>query len=106
MVSAVERQRGASVGATTAPPDSLARTTAVLEAAGFTVLELLRLVHDTWQLVALTGSHPGVLLVAVVATLPDPLAPRLALPGGFPSHTRRLVHAWPPEGALPAVLLL
>jgi hypothetical protein len=90
----------------TAPPDSIARTTAVLEAAGFTVLELARPVRDTWQLVALTGTHPGVLLVAVVATLPDPLAPRLALPGGFPPHTRRLLHHWPAEGALPEALLL
>jgi hypothetical protein len=90
----------------TAPPESIARSVAVLEVAGFTVLELLRPVHETWPLVALTGSHPGVLLVGVFATLPDPLDPRLALPGGFPPHTRRLLHAWPTEGALPAALLL
>lgn len=88
------------------PAEDVPRSVAVLEAAGFTVLELTRPVRDVWQLVALTGSHPGVLLVGVFATLPDPLDPRLGLPGGFPPHTRQLLHAWPADGALPAARLL
>ena len=45
-----------------------------------------------------TPQHSGLLLVAVVAIMPDPLAPPLALPGGFPPHTRRLVHLLPGRG--------
>jgi hypothetical protein len=84
------------------PPDSIARSTALLDACGFTVLELARPVRGVWHLVALTASHPGVLLVGVLADLPDPLSPRLAMPGGLHPASRRLIHVWPAEGALPA----
>jgi hypothetical protein len=90
----------------TAPPDSIARSTAVLEACGFTVLELARPVRGVWQLVALTGSTPGVLLDGVLAEVPDPLNPRLAMPGGLHPASRRLVHVWPANGALPVALSL
>ncbi|HUG53196.1 MAG TPA: hypothetical protein VMR21_06325 [Vicinamibacteria bacterium] len=89
----------------TAPPASIARSTALLEAAGFTVLELAPPgLRATWHLAAFAAPMPGVLLVAVVdgPELPDPLSPRLAMPGGFHPASRRLIHAWPPDGALPA----
>lgn len=84
----------------------VARSTALLEAAGFLVLELARPVRGVWQLVALTGAHPAVLLVGVLDELPDPLSPRLTMPGGFHAATRRLIHVWPADGPLPAALAL
>jgi len=91
----------------TAPPDSIARSTALLEAAGFTVLELVPPgLRGTWQLAACAASMPGVLLVAVLAERPDPTNPRLAMPGGLHPASRRLVHVWPAEGALPAAITL
>jgi hypothetical protein len=38
--------------------------------------------------------------------LPDPQSPRLAMPGGFHPASRRLIHAWPSDGHLPASLTL
>jgi hypothetical protein len=84
----------------------VARSTALLEACGFTVLELARPVRGVWQLVALTGSHPGVLLIAVLAERPDPASPRLAMPGGLHPASRRLIHVWLADGHLPAALTL
>jgi hypothetical protein len=68
----------------TAPADSIARSTALLEACGFTVLPLAPPgLRATWHLVACAASMPGVILVSVVADLPDPRSPRLAMPGGL-----------------------
>jgi hypothetical protein len=91
----------------TAPPDSIARSAALLEAAGFTVLPLAPPgLRATWHLVACAASMPGILLVAVLAEQPDPTSPRLALPGGLHPASRRLVHVWPVDGPLPATLTL
>lgn len=91
----------------TAPPDSIARTTALLEACGYTVLELVPPgLRGTWQLAACAPSMPGVLLVAVLAERPDPLSPRLVMPGGFHPASRRLIHVWAADAALPAALTL
>ena len=87
--------------------DSIMRSVALLEACGFTVFKLeppgLR---STWHLAACAASMPGVLLVAVLAELPDPLSPRLAMPGGFHPASRRLIHCWKADAALPAALSL
>jgi hypothetical protein len=91
----------------TAPPDSIARSTALLEAAGFTVLELVPPgLRGTWQLAACAASMPGVLLVAVLAERPDPTSPRLAMPGGFHPASRRLIHCWKADEPLPEALSL
>lgn len=91
----------------TAPPDSITRSTAVLEACGFTVLPLAPPgLRATWHLVACAPAMPGVLLVAVLAELPDPLSPRLAMPGGLHPASRRLVHCWKADAALPEALSL
>jgi hypothetical protein len=93
--------------APSAPPDSIARSTALLEACGFTVLPLAPPgLRATWHLVACAASMPGVLLVAVLAERPDPLSPRLAMPGGLHRASRRLIHVWPAAGALPEALSL
>jgi hypothetical protein len=89
-----------------APSDCLARSTA-LECAGYTVLELVPPgLRGVWHLVALTASHPGVLLVAVLAQQPDPASTRLVMPGGLHPASRRLIHVWPADGPLPAALTL
>jgi hypothetical protein len=91
----------------TAPPDSIARTQRLLEVCGFLVLPLVPPgLRGTWHLVAFTAASPGVLLVAVLADMPDPASPRLSLPGGLPPASRRLIHVWPPDGPLPAALTL
>jgi hypothetical protein len=88
-------------------PESIQRSAALLATCGYTVLELappgLRAI---WHLAACAGCMPGVLLVAVLAERPDPTNPRLAMPGGLHPASRRLIHAWPPDGALPASLTL
>jgi hypothetical protein len=92
---------------TTAPPDSIARSAALLEAARYTVLALVPPgLRSTWQLVACAASMPGVLLVAVLAERPNPTNPRLAMPAGFHPASRRLIHVWPADGALPAAVTL
>jgi hypothetical protein len=90
----------------TAPPDSIARSTALLEAAGFAVIEPMHPIREVWHLVAHTAQHPGLLLVAVFADPPDPRSPRLGLPGGFHPGTRRLIHCWKADGHLPEALSL
>jgi len=93
----------------TPPADSIARSTALLECAGYTVLLLAPPgLRATWHLVACAPAMPGILLVAVLdgAQLPDPQSPRLALPGGLHPASRRLIHAWPADGPLPASLAL
>ena len=91
----------------TAPPDSIARSAALLEACGFTVLPLAPPgLRATWHLAACATSMPGVLLVAVLAELPDPTNPRLAMPGGLHPTSRRLIHCWKPDAALPEALSL
>lgn len=87
-------------------PDSIARSAALLEAAGFAVIEPLHPIRDVWHLVAHTAQHPGLMLVGVFATPPDPHSPRLGLPGGYHPGTRRLIHVWPPAAALPQALSL
>jgi hypothetical protein len=88
-------------------PDSIARSTALLECAGYTVLELAPPgLRGTWHLAACAASMPGVLLVAVVTEAPDPLSPRLAMPGGFHPASRRLVHCWTADALLPEALSL
>jgi hypothetical protein len=90
-----------------AAPDSIARSAALLEACGFTVLALAPPgLRATWHLAACTASMPGVLLVAVLAELPDPTNPRLALPGGIHPASRRLIHTWTADGAIPEALSL
>jgi hypothetical protein len=73
---------------TPALPDSIARSAALLEAAGFAVIEPM---HPIRELVAHTAQHPG-LLVGLFAALPDSRNPRLRLPGGYHPGTRRLIH--------------
>lgn len=91
----------------TARADSIARSTALLEAAGFTVLTLAPPgLRATWHLAACATSMPGVLLVAVLAERPDPLSPRLAMPGGFHPASRRLIHCWTADAPLPEALSL
>lgn len=88
-------------------PDSIERSAVLLATCGYTVLELVPPgLRGTWHLVACAASMPGVLLVAVLADLPDPLSPRLAMPGGFHPASRRLVHVWKPDATLPAALTL
>jgi hypothetical protein len=90
-----------------APADSVVRSTALLEVAGFTVLPLAPPgLRGTWHLAACAASTPGVLLVAVLTELPDPLSPRLAMPGGLHPASRRLVHVWSADGLLPVALTL
>jgi hypothetical protein len=92
---------------TLAPPDSIARSTALLEACGYTVLALAPPgLRATWHLAACAASMSGVLLVAVLAERPDPLSPRLAMPGGFHPASRRLVHCWKANAPLPEALSL
>lgn len=89
--------------------DSVARSTALLEACGYTVLELAPPgLRATWHLAACATSMPGVLLVAVLdgSALPDPQSPRLAMPGGFHPASRRLVHCWQADAPLPHALSL
>jgi hypothetical protein len=93
----------------TLAPDSIARSTALLEACGYTVLLLAPPgLRTTWHLAACAASMPGVLLVAVLdgPTLPDRQSPRLAMPGGFHPASRRLVHCWKADAVLPEALSL
>jgi hypothetical protein len=53
-------------------PDSIARAAALLEAAGFAVIEPVHSIREVWHLVAHTAQHPGLLLVGVFAAPPDP----------------------------------
>jgi hypothetical protein len=97
------------VGCQTVPPDSIARSTALLAVCGYTVLELAPPgLRATWHLVACAASMPGVLLVAVLdgPQLPEPQSPRLAMPGGFHPASRRLVHRWTADAPLPEALSL
>jgi hypothetical protein len=90
-----------------APSDSIARSAALLEACGYTVLPLAPPgLRSTWHLVACTATMPGVLLVGVLTELPESTHPRLALPGGLHPASRRLIHAWKPDAPLPEVLSL
>jgi hypothetical protein len=89
-----------------APPDSIARSSALLEAAGFAVIEPTHPIREVWHLVAHTAQHPGLMLVGVFATPPDTRSPRLGLPGGYHPGTRRLIHCWPPDALLPVTLTL
>jgi hypothetical protein len=84
----------------TAPPDSIVRSTALLEAAGFA----MHPIRDVWHLVAHTAQHPGLMLVSVFAGPPDLRNPRLGLPGGYHPGTRRLIHCWKADAALPEAL--
>ena len=43
---------------------------------------------------------------AVLAERPDPLSPRLAMPGGFHPASRRLIHCWTADAPLPEALSL
>ena len=91
----------------TVPPDSIARTQRLLELCGFLVLPLVPPgLRGTWHLVAFTAASPGVLLVAVLADMPDPLSPRLAMPGGLHPASRRLIHCWKADALLPEALTL
>jgi hypothetical protein len=95
------------VGCQTVPPDSIARSTVLLEKCGYTVLELVPPgLRGTWHLAACAASMPGVLLVAVVGEVPDPLSPRLAMPGGLHPASRRLVHVWTASATLPEAIFL
>jgi hypothetical protein len=92
-----------------APPDSIARSAALLAACGYTVLELAPPgLRATWHLAACTSAMPGVLLVAVLdgSGLPDPQSPRLAMPGGFHPASWRLIHCWKADAALPEAMTL
>jgi hypothetical protein len=87
--------------------EDVERSKALLEAAGFTVLRLLHPVREVWPLVAHTAQHPGLVLVGVFAAAPpDFQSPRLCLPGGYHPGTRRLIHCWKPDAALPEALSL
>jgi hypothetical protein len=90
----------------TAPPDSIARSAAVLEAAGFAVIEPLHPIREVWHLVAHSAQHPGLMLVGVFAAPPDLQSPRLWLPGGYHPGTARLIHDWSAGAALPKALSL
>ena len=90
----------------TAPPDSIARSAALLEVAGFAVIEPLHPIRDVWHLVAHSAQYPGLMLVGVFAAPPDPRSPRLALPGGYHPGTRRLIHCWKAGADLPEALSL
>jgi hypothetical protein len=88
---------------------AIARSTALLEACGYTVLELAPPgLRATWHLAACAASMPGVLLVAVLdgPQLPDRQSPRIAMPGGFHPASHRLIHAWPADRPLRNTLAL
>ena len=87
-------------------PDSIARSAALLEAAGFAVIEPTHPIRGVWHLVAHTAQNPGLMLVAVFAAPPDPRSPRLWLPGGYHPGTRRLIHCWKADAPLPEALSL
>ena len=77
-------------------PDSIARSAALLEVCGYTVLELAPPgPRATWHLAACAPAMPGVLLVAVLdgSQLPDPQSPRL-------------IHCWAADAPLPEALPL
>jgi hypothetical protein len=92
--------------APSARPDSVARSAALLEAAGFAVIEPMHPIREVWHLVAHTAQHPGLMLVGVFAAPPDPRSPRLGLPGGYHPGTRRLIHCWKADAPLPEALTL
>jgi hypothetical protein len=96
----------ARAAAPAALPDSIARSAALLAAAGFAVIEPLHPIREVWHLVAHTAQHPGLMLVGVFATAPDPRSPRLGLPGGYHPGTRRLIHCWKADASLPEALSL
>lgn len=91
------------------PADDVARSRAVLEAAGYTVLpDLTRPVHGVWQLVATTPATPiALLLVAVLRERPAQV-PGVAYgpPPGWSPCTRRLIHLWKADAPLPEALSL
>jgi hypothetical protein len=90
----------------TAPPDSVARSAALFAAAGLAVIEPLHPIREVWHLVAHSPQHAGLMLVGVFGAPPDTRSPRLGLPGGFHPGTRRIIHVWTPDVALPLAILL
>ena len=88
--------------------EDVSRSVAVFEAAGWTVIRSVPPVSNTRPLVATLPAVPiALLLVAVLRERPAQM-PGIAFgpPPGWSPSTRRLLHVWTADAALPEALSL
>ena len=72
--------------------DDLARSAAIVQAAGYQLVPISRPIGP-WAILAVSGH--GLLLVSVVRdTWPSTLGAVWGHPAGWPVFTRRLIHRW------------
>ena len=84
--------------------DDVTRSAAVIQAAGYHLVPLSRPIGP-WAILAVSGY--GLLLVSVVRDAwPSTLGSAWGHPAGWPVSTRRLLHRWTPDAALPEALPL
>jgi hypothetical protein len=81
-----------------------ARSAALLQAVGFSLIPLAEPIAGTWDLLAM--SPRGLTLVAARAEPPNLVGHAYGLPPGLPEGTRRLILTWSPDAALPTPLTL
>lgn len=83
--------------------DSVARSAAIVQAAGYYLLPILPI--GPWSILAVCGQ--GLLLVSVVKDAwPSTLGHLWGQPPGWPVNTRRLMHRWTDDKPLPEALSL
>jgi hypothetical protein len=84
--------------------DLVARSAAVIQAGGYQLVPITRPIGP-WCLLAVSGQ--GLLLVSVVKDAwPSTMGAVWGHPAGWPVNTRRLIHRWKPDAALPQALSL
>jgi hypothetical protein len=84
--------------------DDVARSAAIVQAAGY---RLIPLEHSIGPWGLLGTCSQGLLLVAIVRDAwPATLGAVWGHPASFPVNTRRLIHCWKPDAALPEALSL
>ena len=84
--------------------DDVARSAAIIQAAGYLLIPLARAIGP-WAILGVSGH--GLLLVSVVRDAwPSTMGSVWGHPAGWPVYTRRLIHRWMPEAPLPEALPL
>lgn len=84
--------------------DDVARSAAIVQAAGY---RLIPLEHSIGPWGLLGTCSQGLLLVAIVREAwPSTMGGLWGHPASFPVNTRRLIHCWKADTALPEALTL
>lgn len=84
--------------------DDVARSAAIVQAAGYQLVPLQHAIGP-WALLGVCSQ--GLLLVSVVRDAwPSTMGALWGHPASFPVNTRRLIHRWEPDAALPEALSL